>query len=73
MKFFIPLIYILFLSSAGTAQTDSSYLDSARLLSAVTIHGKVSAKVLKQQPFNIAVIDATDYYNSNITGVDLLE
>lgn len=67
MKFLIPFIYILLSAYMSFAQTDST-----RMLSVVTIQGKVSAKALQQQPFNVAVIDAAPYYNSNITGVDLL-
>ncbi|MBN8786533.1 MAG: TonB-dependent receptor [Terrimonas sp.] len=72
MKFFIPLIFMLLSSYAGFAQNDSTTRDSSRILSAVTVYGRVSIKALKQQPFNISVIDATPYYSSNITGVDLL-
>lgn len=72
MKFLIPLIYMLLSVCVGLAQNDSTGSDSARILSAITVQGRVSAKALKQQPFNIAVIDAAPYYSSNITGTDML-
>lgn len=72
MKIIIPLLCIQLFTYAGFAQTDSTSRDSARILSAVTVQGRVSVRALKQQPFNIAVIDAAPYYSSNITGVDLL-
>jgi outer membrane receptor protein involved in Fe transport len=72
MKFLIPFFSVLLLTEACLAQKDSTSSDSARMLSPVTVQGRVSVKALKQQPFNIAVIDAAPYYSSNITGVDLL-
>ncbi|MFT3947452.1 MAG: TonB-dependent receptor [Agriterribacter sp.] len=72
MRTIILLIYMLQLTYMAFAQTDSTSRDSARILSTITVQGRVSIKALKQQPFNIAVIDAAPYYSSNITSVDLL-
>lgn len=72
MKPFVLILWMLLPGYVCLAQKDSTGRDSARLLGAVSVQGKASAKALKQQPFNISVIDAAPYYASNITGVDLL-
>jgi len=68
----IKLFAIALFVQPASAQTDSTGADSARLLKAVAVQGRVSAKVLKQQPFNIAIVEAAPYYSSNLTGVDLM-
>lgn len=59
------------------AQSDTSRAtilkkDSVRILSGVLVNGIVTSKILRQQPVNVSIVDARPFYNSNITGVDLL-
>lgn len=72
MKSLLFLLLILVSAYGGFAQTDSIRLDSTRVLNAVTVKGNISVKALRQQPFNIALVNAAPYYNSNISGIDLL-
>jgi outer membrane receptor protein involved in Fe transport len=64
VKLLIPISFFLLVGLNTFSQADS--------LNTVFVTSQVSARALKQQPVNIAVIDAKPYYTTNITGIDLL-
>lgn len=73
----IVKIGLTILPFAGFAQSDTSGKkaaanDSIRTLQGVIISGVVPSKILRQQPGAISVIDARPFYNTNVTGLDLL-
>ena len=72
MKYFLTIFLILFAFFAS-AQTDTTSYDSTRMLKTVTITGNINSKVLKQQPINISIVEAKPFYNTNVTGLDLLK
>jgi len=67
---------LLFLvSTTGVfAQTDTTGAarDSVKQMQSVIVTGMVTSKTLRQQPGNIAIIEARPFYNTNVTGLDLL-
>ncbi len=79
---FIPILklltafsVILFQGLALSAQKDTTSYpknDSAKLLTTIAVVSTVSSKVLRQQPGNVSVIEAKPFYNTNVTGLDLL-
>lgn len=72
MKGLFLLVSCTLFGLAGLSQTDSTRSDSTRMLTAVAVQGKINAKMLKQQPFAISIVEAAPYYSSNLTGIELL-
>ncbi len=71
------LIAIVLLPFAAVAQIDSTgksvdKKDTAHAIQSVTVSGVVSSQALRQQPVNVAVIDSRPFYNTNLTGTELL-
>ena len=68
--------FTLFLVSSTLvfAQTDTTSVarDSVKHMQGVIVTSMVSSKTLRQLPGNIAIIEARPFYNTNVTGLDLL-
>lgn len=43
------------------------------MLKTVVITGTITSKVLKQQSLNVSVVEAKPFYNTNVTGLDILK
>lgn len=60
------------------AQTDTlarphGAKDSIRVLQKVSVTGMISSRQLQQQPVNVSSIDTRPFYNTNVTGLRLLQ
>lgn len=67
MLFQVPATFVF-------AQRDTSKIagDSVKQMQGVIINSVVTSKILRQQPGTISVIEARPFYNTNVTGLDLL-
>lgn len=74
MKINLIIIGVAFFCSSVFSQTDTLKAkpkQTTHILEAVTITAN-KIKVIKQQPVNVSIIDAKPFYNTNITGLDML-
>lgn len=76
MEYFLKIV-LVFLPFASLAQSDTNskkamMRDSIRTMQGVIVSGVIPSKILRQQPGAISVIEARPFYNTNVTGLDLL-
>lgn len=74
MKIYTIIIGFCFLCSNVFSQTDTLKTkpkETTHILEAVQITASKS-KVIKQQPVNVSIIEAKPFYNTNVTGLDLM-
>ncbi len=76
MKLSTTILLLCFASTvfaqSNTSKQDTLKKDTVRILKDVLVIGVVNSKTLRQQPVNVSIVDTRPFYNSNVTGADLL-
>jgi outer membrane cobalamin receptor len=75
MKINLVIIGVTFFCSNAFSQTDTLKIkrkETTHILQAVNVLANKS-KAIKQQPVNVSIIEAKPFYNTNMTGLDLLK